>query len=66
VRIHKTTGQGASPPSGLTENRDKPPRPNRPRMGTFAPAGARRSEVLPRIFVVSITAITCVRFGGGR
>jgi hypothetical protein len=66
VRIHKTTGQGASPPSGLNENRDKPPRPNRPPMGTLARASARRSKVLPRIFVVSITAITCVRFEGGR
>jgi hypothetical protein len=64
VRIRRTTGQGASPLPGLNENRDRPPRPRRPPMGT--PASAWRSWTLPLIFVVSITTITCVRSGGER
>ncbi len=63
MRIHRTTGQGASPPPGLNENRDKPPSPGRPPMGTLAPASARRSEVLLLVFVVSITEIAYVGSG---
>jgi hypothetical protein len=66
MRIRTTTRPGASPLPGLSGNHDRQQRPRWPQMDTLTPANVQRTEVLPPIFFVLITDITCARFGGGR